>query len=405
VASLAIAALACDRHAPEEASPGAVPTAGSPGAPSSGASTTPPEGPEATDGGRRTGAPSHGEAPEATDGGRRTGAPSHGEAPEATDGGRRTGAPSPGEAPEATREPSPDPDPRDLAALPPARSTSIGAPNNGRLEGAVAFPLSGPGFRFNPRRRPEARYGTVELVQALARAARAVAEAFPGAELTVNDLSLEGGGPIAHHGSHQNGRDVDTLFYLRDAEGRPYPSVGAPLDPEGRGVDFKDLADPDDDVEVRIDLPRTWRFVEKLLADPRARVQRIYVAEHLRTLLLAEARRAGAPPRVLRRFRHVTCQPSYPHDDHFHIRLFCSPQDLQAGCEDRLPLYPWHRRHLAEAGVEPRISRRPKKRSPKITTADEAKAAAGAMHERVRAFLARREAWMDKPHPGRPYCP
>jgi penicillin-insensitive murein endopeptidase len=320
------------------------------------------------------------------------------------DGGRA--GPDAGAPDGATEQDAPEgPGPEAILEMKGARSTSLGAPNNGKVEGAVPVPMHGPGFRYNPRRRPEARYGTVEVVQALIRAARVVEQEMPGGELTINDLSLKEGGPIAHHGSHQSGRDADTLFYLRDKNGNPHPSVGAPLDPQGKGVDFKNLATPKDDVPVRIDLPRTWRFVQALLADPEARVQRIFVVEHLRSMLLQQARKSDAPRSVVRKFKHVTCQPSYPHDDHFHIRFFCTPQDLRQGCEDSLPIYAWHRRFLRKKGVEPVVTERPPKPSPEITTHEEAREEAGPMHERVKEFLERREAWLDKPHPGRPYCP
>ncbi len=155
----------------------------------------------------------------------------------------------PPEAPvDGPAEDPPDPV-QALLAMAGDVSTSIGGPNDGRVEGAVALPDSGPGFRSNPRRpNATARFGTVEMVQALVHAARVVQEAVPGSELVVNDLGLPQGGPVARHGSHRAGRDVDVLFYLVDREGQPVPSVGAFLDPRGRGYDFQDLADPRDDV-------------------------------------------------------------------------------------------------------------------------------------------------------------
>jgi hypothetical protein len=75
-----------------------------------------------------------------------------------------------------------------------------------------------------------------------------------------------------------------------------------PLEPNGRGWDYKDLADPSDDVRVSIDLPRTWRFVQALLAQDGEHVQRIFIVEHLRTLLLKQAEKARAPKRVVQRY-------------------------------------------------------------------------------------------------------
>lgn len=298
----------------------------------------------------------------------------------------------------------------DLLDLPPSRSTSIGSPTHGRLDGGVALPLQAPGLLFLPRKDPGSRYGTVELVQGLVRAAAAVDGAEPGAVATVGDLSREAGGDISGHASHRSGRDVDVLFYLRrESDDTPFvPSKFIPLDPRGRGTDYGDLADPADDIPVRIDLPRTWGLVAGLVADEAADVQSILVVEHLRALLLEEAARVGAPAAVVQRFSEVTCQPRFPHDDHMHIRVFCSADDIAAGCEDTPPLYPWRRRELAEvgttsvrAGTAPKAEATPR---PKLKTLEQARAEAGPMHEDVVQFLDRRKAWASKPHPGRRWC-
>lgn len=324
----------------------------------------------------------------------------------------------PGEANGAAAEVIPEPEPEppsepEVLSLPASTSTSIGHPTSGRLEGGVALPLQAPGLLFNPSKDPGSRYGTVELVAGLVRAAGTVERASPGAPLTVGDLAREGGGEISGHASHRTGRDVDVLFHLRhdDAEGAPFvPSKAIPLDPDGRGTDYVDLADPTDDVPVRLDAERTWSFVAALLADEAAAVQRIFVVEHVRSALLDEARRVGAPQDIVERFAEVTCQPRFPHDDHMHIRVFCSPEDVAAGCEDTQPLYPWRKQALAAAGVKPVISRRSgdedakPKSKPKLKTLAQARAEAGPMHEDVVEFLDRRAAWAKQPHPGRRWC-
>lgn len=292
-----------------------------------------------------------------------------------------------------------------LLALPGRTSTSVRGPNDGELRGGVAFPLTGPGIRFNPLRSPRASYGTVEVVQSLVRAGIAVHREHPGSELVVNDLGLRRGGPIAHHASHQAGRDVDVLFYVTDPRGNVLHGVGAPLDPAGEGVDFKDLTTPADDVPLRMDLVRSWRFVELVLLDQGAVVQRIFLAEHLRTLLLAHARRVGANPRAIERFEEATCQPSSPHDDHFHFRFFCSAEDVRRGCEDSAPIYPWHRDAMRAQRASPRQAtpRPDRPRAPTVSEA-QARASAGPMHPSVQAWLDRRESWRRQPHPGRRYC-
>jgi penicillin-insensitive murein endopeptidase len=304
---------------------------------------------------------------------------------------------------------APDPT-EELLGMQGALTTSIGAPADGMLQGAVRLPDRGPGYTHNPKRPDGARYGTVETLQAIVRAAAVVEHDLPGSSLTVNDIGLETGGPIAQHGSHQAGRDADILFYVLDKKGNPLPSVGVPLDPKGQGVDFKDLAIASDDQPVKIDLPRTWRFMRALLEVAPGQVQRIFLVEHLRTLLVAEAERVRAPKAIRQRFDEVTCQPGTPHDDHMHVRFFCTPEDMAAGCQDSVPLYPWRSSELHELGLEPAVvsSKRSREErdgaAARTTTPAEAKKKAGRMHPKVVQFLAQREHWLKQPHPGRPYC-
>jgi penicillin-insensitive murein DD-endopeptidase len=292
-------------------------------------------------------------------------------------------------------------------------STSVGGPSSGTLLAGVKLPERGEGYYFNPKRPPEAAYGTAELVQAIVQAAAVVERELPGSSLTVNDLSLPAGGPIRQHGSHQSGRDADILFYVLDAldpKGAPIPSVGVPLDPKGLGWDFKALPDPKDDQRVKLDAPRTWRFMHALIDATGDQLQRIFLAEHLRTLLLAQAEKARAPKAVRDRFAAVTCQPSAPHDDHMHVRLFCAPEDIAAGCEDSPPGYPWRTQALAALGITPKIASaytskvEREAKAERTTTPDEARKRAGPMHAKVIQFLNQRRAWLQQPHPGRPFC-
>jgi len=310
-----------------------------------------------------------------------------------------------------------EPDPP--GALPPNRaskaetidwsgfdSASVRNPNDGTLRGGVPLPLTAPGLRFNPGRDPNARYGTVEMVRGLVEAGNRVDRELGGLPVTINDLSYAHGGPIPHHRSHQSGRDVDVLFYQLGPDGKPIESVGAFFDRSGAGVDFRDLADPSDDVALQLDIPRTWLFLQALIEDDEAQLQHIYVAEHLRTLLLDYARAHDVPAATVARFADMSCQPGYPHDDHFHFRFFCAPDDIAEGCRDSPPMYPWQRRRLEAAGVRslPLASKRNQAKA-KIVTHEEAREAAGPLDAEVERWLELRKQWIDPPHPGRTYCP
>lgn len=285
-------------------------------------------------------------------------------------------------------------------------SVSVRNPNDGSLRGGVPLPLAAPGLRFNPARDPRARFGTLEVVRGLVEAAGRVERELGGLPVTINDLSYAQGGPIPHHRSHQSGRDVDVLFYQLGPGAEPIESVGAFFDPSGTGIDFRNLADPSDDVALQLDLPRTWLFLQALIENAQAQLQDVFVAEHVRTLLLDYARAHDAPAAAIERFADMSCQPSYPHDDHFHFRFFCAADDITQGCRDSAPMYPWQRERLEEAGVRSRhlAPKRPEARAD-IVTHEEARKAAGAMDAEVTRWLDRRQSWIERPHPGRTYCP
>jgi penicillin-insensitive murein endopeptidase len=157
-------------------------------------------------------------------------------------------------------------------------------------------------------------------------------------------------------------------------------------------------------VLVRLDLPRTWAFVRALLEDRSA--IRCSASSSRSTcarcpqLRGARARAAQDPDR----FGELTCQPSAPHDDHFHIRFFCTPEDIAAGCQDATPVYSWRRRALRELDVTPVLYRptRDRPESPTVSPA-QARAQAGRVHARVNVWLARRTAWLEPPETDR-FC-
>jgi len=308
--------------------------------------------------------------------------------------------------PPKTSVPTLEPDYLKALEASPTQSTSLGSPNYGSLTGALEIPESGPGLRHNPIRPNAASgFGTIELVQALMHASARVHEQLPNSTLYVNDIGFEVGGKIPHHGSHQNGRDVDVLFYLLDEMGDPVRPVGVPIDPKGLGWDFKDLAIVEDDVPLHLDVVRTWKFLQALVEDPRHHVQRIFVAEHVRKLLLDHAEQIDAPQSARERVGDLTCQPELPHDDHLHIRFFCSAEDIRAGCLDTPPIYPWQLAVLEKQEVTPVLARsRKKKSSKKARPSAEEIERLSKMHINVQRFLKQREGWLERPHPHRRYC-
>lgn len=191
---------------------------------------------------------------------------------------------------------------------------SIGSPNEGFLADGLEL-FSSSALHVLPGHT--ARFGLSQLVGMLHRSADTIAARFPGSVMRVGDLSRRSGGDVLRHRSHESGRDVDVVFYLQGEDGRPRdPAQFLTVDENGRtrgGLRFDDA--------------RNWALVELWLNDREARVTAIFIASHLRDRLLAFARASRASSSLLARAQVTLRQPpdALSHDDHFHVRIGCPP--------------------------------------------------------------------------------
>jgi penicillin-insensitive murein DD-endopeptidase len=226
--------------------------------------------------------------------------------------------------------------PWSAVVAPPGTHASLGTASRGLILGAVELPGEGPHHRCYHRRAM--RYGTAELVGLVGRAASKVAAGHPGAILYVGDLGAETGGDQPGHASHESGRDVDLAFFTADPSGRPLD--GHPVtrfDRFGAGAAGGDRGDL-----LRFDAARNWALVEALLGDEEAQVQWIFASDGVKALLLRWAIDHDRDPEAIERAVTAIHQPgdSAPHDDHFHVRIYCPPS-AGAGCVDVGPVWPW----------------------------------------------------------------
>ncbi|QQR89330.1 MAG: penicillin-insensitive murein endopeptidase [Myxococcales bacterium] len=223
----------------------------------------------------------------------------------------------------------------------------MGKPNDGLLLHGIELPDQGEGY-VRARPREATGWATPRLVQALQRAAKAVADRYPGGEpLRIGDLSWRDGGEHPRHGSHRSGRDADVVFYALDDEGQPtrgrgwiaYNRQGFGVEnhaPEGMAASGK---------LYWLDLARNWFFVRSLLSDPSIDVQWIFCSWGVKEQLLQYASRFETDPDILFRANWILHRPTKarPHDDHFHLRLMCSAEERTLGCVDGPPIWPWLR--------------------------------------------------------------
>jgi penicillin-insensitive murein endopeptidase len=216
------------------------------------------------------------------------------------------------------------------------KSRSLGYAWQGKLERGVKLSPSPQVRHVTEYASTGHFFGSWQLVQLLQRAAHRVATRLPGAKLSVGELSREKGGNLPGHASHESGRDVGVGFYMLDAAGRPYDAFAfARFDGQGRGLA--------PNLGMRLDLARNWEFLARLVTDGETRVQFVFVAPEIRRLLLDEGKRRGASKSVLDRAARVMVRPNekHPHGNHFHVRVYCGPQD-RPRCVDRAPFWPWY---------------------------------------------------------------
>jgi penicillin-insensitive murein DD-endopeptidase len=221
--------------------------------------------------------------------------------------------------------------------LAPGLFGSVGMPNQGVQTGAVELPEQGKGFeRYRPKGKNH--WGRPRLVSALTRIAGEIDAELPGGVLVIGDLGARAGGQIPGHASHRSGRDADLLFYALTPAGAPISSPGfVRYEADGLAVV------PDAEDYVRLDVAREWLLVKKLVTDPEIGVQFLFISRPLEALLMDYARSRGEPLELQYRAQTVMLQPgdSLPHDDHLHLRIACSPDEIPGGCSGGGPYWEW----------------------------------------------------------------
>ena len=213
-----------------------------------------------------------------------------------------------------------------------AGSVALGNTSRGGLIDPAMVPDAGEFHYILPAHlgRPT-HYGTDELVELLLTSAEQVATAFPASRLAVGNLSVFDGGRISWSRSHNSGRDVDLGFFIRDKEGADLPLETL--------VHIRRSGAVAEIPGATFDTERNWAVVKALLTSETAKVQWIFIYAPLERMLLAHATKLGEPQALIDKAATIMHQPgdSAPHDDHFHIRIFCTLDDRLEGCRNTGP--------------------------------------------------------------------
>jgi penicillin-insensitive murein DD-endopeptidase len=222
----------------------------------------------------------------------------------------------------------------ELGVVTDGSSVSYGKPNRGYLMDGVKLPDAGAGYTTRDMWSKRGnRYGTDELIALVKGVSKRMKKKVKDVRLVVADLSGGAGGESKEfHRSHQNGRDVDLLYYMRDAEGKPFEADAMHK--------FDRFGVAADGSGVTVDIPRTWLLVKDLLTANEAYVQYIFMFRPIAEQVIAYAEQQKEPAELIARARVACKQPgdSAPHNDHMHVRVYCAATDRQFGCIDIGPL-------------------------------------------------------------------
>ncbi len=200
-----------------------------------------------------------------------------------------------------------------------APTRSLGAPNRGKLEGAVPLP-EGESWRLRQHRARV--YGNHVMVESLVQAFEAYGAAYSDPpQVRLGDLSDRNGGRLAPHKSHRSGRDVDIGYVLR---------------PGFRGERYWQRAD-----EESFDAEKNWFLVKALIET--GNVQQIFMSVRLQKLILPLAERELSPEQMARYFRRANPDPRSPsiikhwkgHLDHMHVRFRCADGNARCVSQSR----------------------------------------------------------------------
>ncbi len=176
-------------------------------------------------------------------------------------------------------------------------------------------------------------YATPEFMHLLDIVSRKMKKRFPDTILYLGNLGLQGGGDIPYSVSHNAGRDGDIGYYLKDENGKF-------AHPDHLHHINRRFVSKEDGAKYTFDLQKNAALIEELLMQKEVPLQFVFVARHLRTALRHELAQRENPDELLARFDAVVMELA-SHDDHFHIRVYCSNDDICAGCLDKSVIHEW----------------------------------------------------------------
>lgn len=157
-------------------------------------------------------------------------------------------------------------------------------------------------------KRPRNSFGTRRVVHLITKTFQRYRKSVGGPKVIMGDLSKKGGGPLAGHVSHQDGRDVDIGWVFKKGKGNLKRFIVGN--------------------EKNLDIRRTWALVHGFLRTEE--VQFIFIDYDIQKLLYEEARKRRVSKQKLAQWFQYPRPKSRlygivrhwkGHADHMHIRF------------------------------------------------------------------------------------
>ena len=206
-----------------------------------------------------------------------------------------------------------------------AESTCFGTVANGRLEGGVALPSSGPNFSaYSAMGESLGRtYVHSKVRDVVATAYTELATTAPGKVFVLGESGWSGGGRIRPHRTHQNGLSVDFMVPVVDKAGKSIPLPTGPLNKFGYDIEFDRNAKFDG---LTIDFGAIAEHLYQLHLAARARgiaLGLVIFDEPYLPKLFATAR----GPYLKQNLKFMHGKPWVRHDEHYHVdfAVSCKP--------------------------------------------------------------------------------
>lgn len=208
---------------------------------------------------------------------------------------------------------------RDVTKPTSDTAESIGFYRGGCLRGAKSLFADGPGYRVMRISRRKF-YGHPRLIQFIEDLAKSVSKKKIGV-LLIGDLGLPRGGPaLTGHLSHQNGLDVDIWFTQLSDLGHELS-----LDDRENLTAMSMLGTDGESLNISRWTPKRVEILRLAAESPE--VERIFVNPVIKRELCAKVKNRSWLKKI---------RPWWAHDDHFHVRLKCTPTDKQCVVQEAI---------------------------------------------------------------------